>query len=83
MKIIGKRERIDNDLKCKIGDYVYYNGDCCRIIGYNIDPMFGLYYCIEIPIQGHTGAGCVNEYGDPIDLSKFRCWFVSETFYQK
>ena len=83
MKIIGKRDRIDGDLKYKIGDYVYYNGDRCRIIGYHIDPMFGLYYCIEVPIQGHTCARCVNEYGDPIDLSKFRCWLVSETFYQK
>ena len=36
MKIISKRERIDNDFKYKIGDYVYYNGDRCPIIGYHM-----------------------------------------------
>ena len=83
MKIIGKRERIDGDFKYKIGDYVYYNGDRCCIIGYHIGSSYGLYYCIEVPIQGHTGVGCVNEYGDPIDLSKFKCWFVSAEYYQQ
>ena len=78
MKIIGTRKRIDNDFKYKIGDYVYLREDRCRIIGYCIDPMFGLYYCIEVPAQGHTGDGSVNEYGEPIDLSKFKCWFVTE-----
>lgn len=83
MKIIGKRKRIDDDFKYKIGDYVYHNGDRCCIIGYHMGSVYGLYYCIQIPTQGHTGAGCVNEYGDPIDLSKFNCWFVSAESYQK
>lgn len=83
MKIIGKRKRIDGDFKYKIGDYVYYNEDRCCIIGYQIDTMFGLYYCIKVHTQGHTGAGCVNEYGEPIDLSKFKCWFVTEGILKK
>ena len=83
MKIIGKRDRIDDDFKYKIGDYVYHNGDRCCIIGYHMNPWTGACYCIEVPSEGHTGAGSVNEYGDPIDLSKFNCWFVSEEYYQK
>lgn len=83
MKIIGKRKRIDGDFKYKIGDYVYHHEDRCRIIGYCIEPMFGLYYCIQIPAGGHNGEGSINEYGDPIDLSKFDCWFVSVESYQK
>lgn len=83
MKIIGTRKRIDNDFKYKIGDYVYHREGRCRIIGYCIDPMFGLYYCIEVPAQGHTGAGSVNEYGEPIDLSGFKCWFVTEGALKK
>ena len=83
MKIIGTRKRIDNDFKYKIGDYVYLREDRCRIIGYCIDSMFGFYYCIEVPAQGHTGTGSVNEYGDPIDLSKFKCWFVTEESCKK
>lgn len=83
MKIIGTRKRIDNDFKYKIGDYVYHREDRCRIIGYCIDPTFGFYYCIEVPAQGHTGDGSVNEYGEPIDLSKFECWFVTEGVLKK
>ena len=83
MKIIGTRKRIDNDFKYKIGDYVYYNGDSCCVIGYHIVSGYGLYYCIQIPAGGHTGAGSVNEYGDPIDLSKFKCWFVTEESCKK
>ena len=83
MKIIGTRKRIDNDFKYKIGDYVYHREGRCRIIGYCIDPMFGLYYCIEVHTRGHTGAGSVNEYGEPIDLSKFKCWFVTEESCKK
>ena len=83
MKIIGTRKRIDNDFKYKIGDYVYHSEGCCRIIGYCIDSMFGFYYCIEVPAQGHTGAGSVNEYGEPIDLSIFKCWFVTEESCKK
>ena len=83
MKIIGKRKRIDGDFKYKIGDYVYLREDRCRIIGYCIDSIFGFYYCIEVPAQGHTGAGSVNEYGDPIDLSKFKCRFVTEESCKK
>ena len=82
MKIIGTRKRIDNDFKYKIGDYIYHNGDRCRIIGYHTESGYGLYYCIQIPDRGHKGDGSINEYGDPIDLSKFNCWFISE-FYQK
>ena len=83
MKIIGKRKRIDGDFKYKIGDYVYHREDRCRIIGYCIDPTFGFYYCIEVRAQGHTGDGSVNEYGEPIDLSKFECWFVTEGVLKK
>ena len=83
MKIIGTRKRIDNDFKYKIGDYVYLRENRCRIIGYFIDSMFGFYYCIEVPSQGHTGDGSVNEYGEPIDLSKFKCWFVTEESCKK
>ena len=83
MKIIGKRKRIDGDFKYKIGDYVHHNGDRCCIIGYHVGSGYGLYYCIEVPAQGHTGAGSINEYGDLIDLSKFNCWFVSAKYCQK
>ena len=83
MKITGKKKRIDNDFKYKIGDYVYYNGYSCLIIGYHLGSGCGLYYCIKIPTRGHIGVGSVNEYGDPIDLSEFNCWFVSEESYKK
>ena len=83
MKIIGTRKRIDNGFKYKIGDYVYHHEGLCRIIGYCIDPTFGFYYCIEVHTQGHTGAGSVNEYGEPIDLSKFKCWFATEGVLKK
>lgn len=83
MKIIGTRKRIDNDFKYKIGDYVYLREDRCRIIGYCIDSMFGFYYCIEVPSGGHTGFGSINEYGEPIDLSKFKCWFATEKSCKK
>lgn len=83
MKIIGTRKRIDNGFKYKIGDYVYHHEGLCRIIGYHTESRYGLYYCIQIPTQGHNGEGSINEYGDPIDLSKFDCWFVSAKYYQK
>ena len=83
MKIIGKRERIDSDFKYKIGDYVYHNGDRCLIIGYHMNPWIGACYCIQIPDRGHNGEGSIDKYGDPIDLSKFNCWFVSVESYQQ
>ena len=81
MKIIGKRKRIDSDFKYKIGDCIYHNGDRCCIIGYGKTPL-SMFYCIEVPTSGHKGGGSIDEYGDPIDLSKFKCWFVQVDYYQ-
>ena len=83
MKITGKRKRIDSDFKYKIGDYIYHNGDRCCIIGYHMNPWTGPYYCIQITDRGHIGAGSIDECGDPIDLSKFNCLFVSAEYYKK
>ena len=81
MKITAKRKRIDDHLKYKIGDQIVHNVDLCRIIGYGKTHL-SMFYCIEVPSGGHTGSGSINEYGDPTDLSKFKCWFVQVDYYQ-
>ena len=83
MKITGKRKRIDSDFKYKIGDYIYHNGNRCCIIGYHTESGYGLYYYIQIPDREHNGEGSIDEYGDPIDLSKLNCWFVSAEYYRQ
>ena len=81
MKITAKKKRIDEHLEYKIGDRIVHNGNLCRIIGYG-KTSHSMYYCIEVPTSGHRGGGTIDEYGDPIDLSKFNCWFVQVSYYQ-